>query len=60
MQNTLIEQTSGLSTKVHLRVDGKGKPMTVVLTAGQRYETTTFEIVMEQGAIKQVGRGRPG
>jgi hypothetical protein len=49
----------GFSTKVHLRVEGKGKPMTCVLTAGQRHETTKFEVLMEQGAVKRAGRGRP-
>ncbi len=33
--------------------------MTFVLTAGQRHETTKFEALMEQGAVKRVGRGRP-
>jgi transposase len=42
-----------------LRVEGKGKLMTCVLTAGQRHETTKFEALMEQGAVKRVGRGRP-
>ncbi len=33
--------------------------MTFVLTAGQRHEATKFETLMEQGAVKRVGRGRP-
>jgi transposase len=33
--------------------------MTVLLTAGQRHETTKFEALMEQGAVKRSGRGRP-
>ena len=33
--------------------------MALVLTAGQRHETTKFEAMMEQGAVKRVGRGRP-
>jgi transposase len=33
--------------------------MTFVLTAGQRHETTRFEVLMEQGAVKRSGRGRP-
>jgi transposase len=33
--------------------------MTVVLTAGQRHETTKFEALMEHGAVKRAGRGRP-
>lgn len=49
----------GFSTMLHLRVEGKGTPMTLVLTAGQRHETTTFEVLMEHGAVKRVGRGHP-
>ena len=33
--------------------------MTLVLTAGQRHETTAFEQLMAQGAVKRTGRGRP-
>jgi transposase len=30
-----------------------------VLTAGQRHEAVVFEALMEQGAVKRPGRGRP-
>lgn len=33
--------------------------MTFVLTPGQQHETTVFEQVMEGGAVKRPGRGRP-
>jgi len=33
--------------------------MTLILTAGHRHETTVFEALMEQGAVKRVGRGHP-
>jgi transposase len=33
--------------------------MTIVLTPGERHEATVFEQVMEQGAVKRTGRGRP-
>lgn len=33
--------------------------MTIVLTPGQRHETTAFEQLMEQGAVKRPGPGRP-
>jgi transposase len=33
--------------------------MTFVITAGQRHETVVFEQLMEQGAVRRVGRGRP-
>jgi transposase len=49
----------GKSTKIHVRAEGGGKPMTFVLTAGQRHEAVVFEQLMEQGAVKRVGRGRP-
>jgi transposase len=44
---------------VHLRVEGQGKPIIIVLTAGQRHETTKFEALLEQGAVKRARRGRP-
>jgi transposase len=49
----------GFSTKVHLRCDGKGKPITFVLTAGQRHEATVFECLMSQGAVQRLNKGRP-
>lgn len=49
----------GFSTKVHVRAEGQGKPMTFVLTPGQRHEAVAFERLMEQGAVKRPGRGRP-
>lgn len=49
----------GFSTKVHLRAEGQGKPMTFVLTPGQDHETTALEPLLEQGAVKRSGRGRP-
>lgn len=32
----------GLSTKVHLRAEGSGKPMRIVITPGQRHETVAL------------------
>jgi transposase len=49
----------GFSTKLHVRAEGGGKPLTFVLTPGQRHETTAFERLMEQGAVRRPGRGRP-
>jgi transposase len=44
---------------VHLRVEGQGKPLTFLLTAGQRNEAVVFEALLEQGAVRRAGRGRP-
>ena len=49
----------GFSTKVHLKAEGHGRPLTVLLTPGQQHEATVFERLMHQGAIRRPGRGRP-
>jgi len=49
----------GFSTKVHLKADGAGKPLTVLLTPGQQHEATVFAPLMHQGAIRRPRRGRP-
>jgi transposase len=49
----------GFSTKIHLRAEGGGKLLTLLLTPGQRHEATAFEALMERGAVKRAGRGRP-
>ena len=33
--------------------------MTFVLTAGQRHETVALDALLDQGAVKRAGRGRP-
>ncbi len=38
---------------------GGGRPLTFLLTAGQRHEAVVFEALLEQGAVKRPGRGRP-
>lgn len=49
----------GFSTKLHLRAEGQGKPMVLLITAGERHEQTMFEPLMETGRVKRRGRGRP-
>lgn len=49
----------GFSTKIHLRCEGKGRPVTLLLTVGERHESVMFEALMEQGQVKRSGRGRP-
>jgi transposase len=49
----------GFSTKIHLRCDGNGLPITFLLTVGERHEAVVFEQLMEQGALKRAGAGRP-
>ncbi|MCC5604351.1 transposase [Nostoc favosum] len=42
-----------------MRCEGKGKPITFILSPGQRNESIFLEQLMEQGAVKRSGRGRP-
>jgi transposase len=49
----------GFSTKVHLRVEGNGRPITAVLTGGERHEQLVLEAVLDTGAIRRQGPGRP-
>ena len=49
----------GFSTKLHLRADGKGQPITAVLTSGERQEQIALERLLDQGTIRRPGRGRP-
>jgi len=49
----------GFSTKIHLRAEGNGKPITAVLASGQRHEQIALEAVLDRGAIRRQGRGRP-
>jgi transposase len=49
----------GFSTKIHLRAEGGGKPIAILITAGRRHEQSVFCTLMESGAVKRAGRGRP-
>jgi transposase len=44
---------------VHLRAERGGKPITAVLTGGERHEQIALEALLDQGAIRRPGRGRP-
>lgn len=37
----------GLPTKIHLSCDGKGRPLSVVLSPGERHESTQFASVLD-------------
>ena len=49
----------GFTTKVHLPCERSGKPLVVVLTAGERHEQPVLPLLMERGAVQRAGRGRP-
>ena len=49
----------GLSTKIHVAVDGHGRPLSVVLTGGNVNDCTRFEQVMAGVVFRRPGPGRP-
>lgn len=58
-REALGKSQGGFSTKLHVRADGAGKPMALVLTPGHRHETIAFVPLMEAGAVPRPGPGRP-
>lgn len=44
---------------MHVRVEGNGQLMAVLLTPGQQHEVTVAEQLLDGGGIKRVGRGQP-
>lgn len=50
----------GVTTKIHLSSDGKGRPLSVLLTAGQRHDSTQLAAVLDAIRVPRPGgRGRP-
>jgi transposase len=48
-----------LSTKIHLAADTRCRPVSRVLTAGQRHDSIAFDSVMTGIRINRRGAGRP-
>ncbi|MER5465811.1 transposase [Streptomyces sp. NPDC002668] len=49
----------GLTTKLHLAVEQRQKPMSIVITAGQRGDSPQFEVVLGRIRVPRLGCGRP-
>jgi transposase len=54
----LCRSKGGFSTKIHLRAERGGKPVTWTLTLGQRQEATQVAALLEREAVPR-RRGRP-
>ena len=51
-REALGRSQGGFSTKLHLRAEGNGRPITAVLTGGERHEQIALEALLDQGAIR--------
>lgn len=49
----------GLTTKVHLAVDGRGLPLSFVVTAGNVNDSTVFDAVLDAIKVPRATAGRP-
>ena len=49
----------GLTTKVHLVCDGRGRPLGMVVTGGNVNDTTMMSAVLEDIRVPRLGKGRP-
>jgi transposase len=49
----------GLSTKIHLSCEQRQKPLSIVITAGQRGDSPQFQAVLDGIAVPRLGPGRP-
>lgn len=57
--HALGRSRGGLSTKVHLACEQRQKPLSIVVTAGQRGDSPQFQAVLEGIRVPRQGRGRP-
>ena len=49
----------GLTTKLHLAVEQGQKPLSLIVTAGQRGDSPQFRPVLERIRVPRIGSGRP-
>ena len=49
----------GLTSKIHLAVDGRGLPISVILTPGQAGDNPQLLPLLDQVAVRRDGPGRP-
>lgn len=49
----------GLTSKIHHAVDGRGRPLAIVVTPGQSHDGRALEIVLADIWVPRLGAGRP-
>lgn len=59
-EEALGRSQGGLTTKLHQACDGKGRPLSIVLTPGQRHDSTQIESILDGIRVPRAsGRGAP-
>ena len=49
----------GFTSKIHLSADGRCRPLSLLITAGQQADSPQFEPVLEKIRVLRLGPGRP-
>jgi transposase len=49
----------GFTTKIHLSAEGRCRPLSLVITPGQRADCTQLEPVLDKIRVPRTGQGRP-
>ncbi|MFC9285831.1 IS5 family transposase [Streptomyces sp. NPDC057052] len=57
--HALGRSRGGLTTKIHLACDGKGRPLAVLVTPGQRHDSICARPLLERIRVPRTGPGRP-
>ncbi|MGW7189508.1 IS5 family transposase [Streptomyces sp. NPDC054838] len=57
--HALGRSRGGLTTKIHLACDGRGRPLAVLLTPGQRHDGICARPLLERIRVPRTGLGRP-
>ncbi|WP_406164180.1 MULTISPECIES: IS5 family transposase [Streptomyces] len=57
--HALGRSRGGLTTKIHLACDGKGRPLAILLTPGQRHDSICARPLLERIRVPRTGQGRP-
>ncbi|MFI5819443.1 IS5 family transposase [Streptomyces rishiriensis] len=57
--HALGRSRGGLTTKIHLACDGRGRPLAILLTPGQRHDSICARPLLERIRVPRSGLGRP-
>ncbi|MFE7731557.1 IS5 family transposase [Streptomyces anthocyanicus] len=57
--HALGRSRGGLTTKIHLACDGRGRPLAILLTPGQRHDSICARPLLERIHVPRTGVGRP-
>ncbi|WNE93873.1 IS5 family transposase [Streptomyces luomodiensis] len=57
--HALGRSRGGLTTRIHLACDGRGRPLAILVTPGQRHDSVCARPLLERIRVPRTGLGRP-